>query len=58
MDAKLFSALSKRVDENGFADEQRRVVLVPRCWDQAPGDEPGVTVAKVQGTPGRARYKP
>src|SRR5215472_6526704 len=37
---------------------QRRVVLVPRRWDQARGRFSRATEAKKPGTPGRARYKP
>jgi len=32
-----------------------RVVLVPRRWDQPPGQEPGATEANKPGTPGSAR---
>src|SRR5262244_24413 len=32
-----------------------RVVLVPRRWDQPPGQEPGGTEANKPGTPGSAR---
>src|SRR5262249_45000967 len=35
-----------------------RVVLMPRRWHQALGDEPGATEANKPGTPGRARSKP
>ncbi len=36
----------------------RRVVLIPRRWDQALRDIRRVTEANKPGTPGRARYKP
>jgi len=35
-----------------------RVVVVPRCWDQARGQVPGATEANKPGTPARARSKP
>src|SRR6201995_2146638 len=35
-----------------------RVVLIPRRWDQANGDDPFATGASKPGTPGRARSKP
>jgi hypothetical protein len=35
-----------------------RVVLIPRRWDQPPGQTPGGTGANKPGTPGRARSKP
>ena len=31
------------------------VVLIPRRWDQAPGQKPGAMEANKPGTPGRAR---
>jgi hypothetical protein len=40
------------------ADEQSRVVPIPRRWDQVLGDDPKAMVAKEPGTPGRARNKP
>ena len=33
---RVFSA-RMRADENSFTDEQRRVVLIPRRWDQPLG---------------------
>jgi hypothetical protein len=45
------------VDERGQGVRQKRVVLVPRCWDQARGrlhERRWLT----SRTPGRARYKP
>src|ERR1041385_5185139 len=35
-----------------------RVVVVPRRWDQAPGQESGATEANKPGTPAGARSKP
>ena len=37
---------------------QRRVVLVPRCWDQVSRIVCEATGANKPGTPGRARHKP
>ena len=42
-------------DERGRCGRRNRVVLISRRWDQPPGQEPGGTVAKKPGTPGRAR---
>ena len=37
MDVRLFSVL-RRAGENSFTDERKRVVLIPRRWDQALRD--------------------
>jgi hypothetical protein len=44
------------VDERAQCGRQRRVVLIPRSWDQPLGlKSPGGTVARKARTPGRAR---
>ena len=47
-------AQTKRAD----CGRSSRVVVVPRRWDQPPGQEPGGTEANKPGTPARARSKP
>ena len=42
-------------DERCRCGRRNRVVLTPRRWRQALGDDPRATVAKKPGTPGRAR---
>ena len=39
----------------GRSGRSSRVVLSPRRWGQAPGQEPGATGANKPGTPRRAR---
>src|SRR5690242_8105227 len=47
-----------RVTSAARGGRPRRVVLIPRRWDQVGGDNPPATEANKPGTPGRARYKP
>ena len=55
VDVRVFSALM-RADEDSFTDERRRVVLIPRRWDQVlRTDVREATVAKKPGAPRRAR---
>ena len=47
-------------DERGLSVRQRRVVLTPRCWRQAPErlTLQGSDGDNEPGPPGRSRYKP
>src|SRR5579864_8198649 len=45
-------------DECAVSGRRSRVVLTPRRWRQAGGDDPPAMVTIKPGSPGRARRKP